>query len=45
MNHTFPTFQHLINRAIMTEKKRKEMEDHKRRLVDLSLGATISPVS
>jgi hypothetical protein len=29
MNHTFPTFQHLINRAIMTEKKRKEMEDHK----------------
>jgi hypothetical protein len=29
MNHTFPTFQHLIDRAIMTEKKRKEMEDHK----------------
>jgi hypothetical protein len=25
MNHTFPTFQHLIDRAIMTEKKRKEM--------------------
>jgi hypothetical protein len=29
MNHTFPTFQHLIDRAIMTEKKRKEMEDQK----------------
>jgi hypothetical protein len=29
MNHTFPTFQHLINRAIMTERKRKEMEDRK----------------
>jgi hypothetical protein len=29
MNHTFPTFQHLIDRAIMTEKKRKEMEDRK----------------
>jgi hypothetical protein len=29
MNHTFPTFQHLIDRAIMTERKRKEMEDRK----------------
>jgi hypothetical protein len=27
MNHTFPTFQHLINRVIMTERKRQEMED------------------
>jgi hypothetical protein len=27
MNHTFPTFQHLIDRAIMTQRKRKEMED------------------
>jgi hypothetical protein len=27
MNHTFPTFQHLIDRAVMTERKRKEMED------------------
>jgi hypothetical protein len=32
MNHTFPTFQHLIDRAIMTEKKRKGMEDHKRKI-------------
>jgi hypothetical protein len=29
MNHIFPTFQHLIDRAIMKEKKHKEMEDHK----------------
>jgi hypothetical protein len=29
MNHTFPTFQHLIDRAIMTERKRREMEDRK----------------
>jgi hypothetical protein len=29
MNHTFPMFQHLIDRAIMTERKRKEMEDRK----------------
>jgi hypothetical protein len=32
MNHTFPTFQHLIDRAIMTERKRKEMEDQKRKI-------------
>jgi hypothetical protein len=29
MNHTFRTFQHLIDRAIMTEKKGMEMEDRK----------------
>jgi hypothetical protein len=32
MNHTFPTFQHLIDRATMTEKKHKEMEDHNRKI-------------
>jgi hypothetical protein len=32
MNHIFPTFQHLIDREIMTEKKRKEMEDRKRNI-------------
>jgi hypothetical protein len=32
INHTFPTFQHLIDKAIMTEKKRKEMEDRKRKI-------------
>jgi hypothetical protein len=32
MNHTFPTFQHLIDIAIMTEKKRKEMEDRKHKI-------------
>jgi hypothetical protein len=31
MNHTFPTFHHLIDRAIMTEKKHREMEDMKRK--------------
>jgi hypothetical protein len=29
VNHTFPTFQHLIDRAIMIERKRREMEDRK----------------
>jgi hypothetical protein len=32
MNHTFPTFQHLIDRAIMTERKRREMKDMKRKI-------------
>jgi hypothetical protein len=32
MNHTFPTFQHLIDTSIMTERKRKEMEDRKRKI-------------
>ena len=32
MNHTFPTFQHLIDRAIMTERKRREMEVRKRKI-------------
>jgi hypothetical protein len=32
MNHTFPTFQHLIDRAIMTERKRREMEDRKHKI-------------
>jgi Rps23 Pro-64 3,4-dihydroxylase Tpa1-like proline 4-hydroxylase len=32
MNHTFPTFQHLIDRAIMTERKRQEMEDRKHKI-------------
>jgi hypothetical protein len=32
MNHNFPTFEHLIDRAIMTERKRREMEDRKRKI-------------
>jgi hypothetical protein len=32
VNHTFPTFEHLIDRAIMTERKRWEMEDRKRKI-------------
>jgi hypothetical protein len=43
MNHTIPTFQHLIDRAIMTEKKPKGWRTESARLVDLSLGATIAP--
>jgi hypothetical protein len=43
MNHTFPTFQHLIDRAIMTEKKRKEMEDRKRKIYGPQLGSSNRP--
>jgi hypothetical protein len=40
MNHTFPTFQHLIDRAIMTERKRREMEDRKRKIGGPQVGSS-----
>jgi hypothetical protein len=43
MNHTFPTFQYLIDRAIMTEKKRKEMEDHNRKIAGPQPGGSNRP--
>jgi hypothetical protein len=43
MNHTFPTFQHLIDRAIMTQRKRKEMEDRKRKISGPQLGSSNRP--
>src|SRR5688572_16569298 len=43
MNHTFPTFQHLIDRAIMTEKRRKEMEDRKRKIGGPQPGSSNRP--
>jgi hypothetical protein len=43
MNHTFLTFQHLIDRAIMTERKRKEMEDRKRKVSRPQPGSSNRP--
>jgi hypothetical protein len=43
MNHTFPTFQHLIDRAIMTERKRREMEDRKRKIGGSQVGNSSRP--
>jgi hypothetical protein len=43
MNHTFPTLQHLIDRAIMTERKRKEMEDRKRKISGPQSGSSNRP--
>jgi hypothetical protein len=40
MNHTFPAFQHLIDRAIMTERKRREMEDRKRKIGGSQVGSS-----
>jgi hypothetical protein len=45
MNHTFPTFQHLIDRAIMTERKCREMEDRNARSMDLRLGVAVIPAT
>jgi hypothetical protein len=43
MNHTFPTFQHLIDTAIMTERKRREMEDRKRKIGGSQVGSSSRP--
>jgi hypothetical protein len=43
MNHTFPAFQHLIDRAIMTERKRREMEDRKRKIGGPQVGSSSRP--
>jgi hypothetical protein len=43
MNHTFPTFQHLIDKAIMTERKRREMEDRKRKMGGSPAGSSNRP--
>jgi hypothetical protein len=43
MNHTFPTFQHLIDRAIMIERKRWEMEDTKHKIGGPQVGSSSRP--
>jgi hypothetical protein len=43
MNHTFPTFQHLIDKAIMTERKQREMEDRKHKIGGPQVGSSSRP--
>ena len=43
MNHSFPNFQHLVDRALMTENKRREMEEKKRKLHPTSFGSNSRP--
>jgi Rps23 Pro-64 3,4-dihydroxylase Tpa1-like proline 4-hydroxylase len=43
MNHTFLTFQHLIDREIMIERKRREMEDRKHKMCGPRVGSSSRP--
>ena len=43
MNHHFPSFHDLVNRALLTEKKRKDMEDRKRKLSPIPSGSNNRP--
>jgi hypothetical protein len=43
MNHTFPTFQHLIDKAIMTERKSRETEDRKHKICGSQAGSSSRP--
>jgi hypothetical protein len=43
MNHTFPTFHRLINRAIMNERKCRAMEDQKHRIDGPQSGSSSCP--
>jgi hypothetical protein len=43
MNHTFSTFQHLIDKAIMTERKRRKIEDKKRKIDGSQAGSSSCP--
>jgi hypothetical protein len=43
MNHTFPTFQHLIDRAIMTERKHRAMDDRKHKIGGSQVGSSSRP--
>jgi hypothetical protein len=43
MNHTFHTFQHLIDRAKMTERKCREMEDMKHKIGESQVGSGSCP--
>jgi hypothetical protein len=43
MNLTFLTFQHLIDKAIMTERKRREMENMKHKIGRSQVGSSSRP--
>jgi hypothetical protein len=45
INHTFPTFQYLFDTEIMTERKRKEMEDWKRNMSGTQSQSNNHPIS
>jgi hypothetical protein len=45
MNHTFPAFQHLIDRAIMTKRSTERWRTGNTRLVDLRPGVAVVPAT
>jgi hypothetical protein len=44
MNHIFRTFQYLIDGAIMTERKRRDMEDKKSKIGGSQIGSSTRPL-
>ena len=45
MTVVYPDFQTLVNRAILIENKRREMEEKKRRIQSQSVGSNIRPAA
>jgi hypothetical protein len=43
LNHRFDSFNHLVDAALNTERKRWEIEDKKRKMVPSSLGSNTRP--
>jgi hypothetical protein len=43
MNHRFDSFNHLVDSALNTERKRREIEDKKRKMTPAASGSTTRP--
>ncbi|WVZ78329.1 hypothetical protein U9M48_026064 [Paspalum notatum var. saurae] len=43
MNHTFPSFHQLVDRALFTERKRQEIEERKRKYNNSSSSSNTRP--
>jgi hypothetical protein len=43
MNHRFDNFNHLVDSALNTERKRREIQDKKRKMVPAATGSNTRP--
>jgi hypothetical protein len=43
MNHRFDNFNHLVDSALNTERKRREIEDKKRKMAPAASGSNTRP--
>jgi hypothetical protein len=43
MNHHFDNFNHLVDSALNTERKHREIEDKKRKMVPAATGSNTQP--